>query len=410
MIRAILFFGCLCCAYSQTRLESVAVEGSSLPQKTVVELSGFQIGANIDRALIEAGCKKLEETGLFSSIQFRYAPTPKNGFALTLSLVDQGGLSAAVVDVPGADESEVWRWLAAKFPAFSKKVPGNDAAQHVIALQMEEHLGAKLHGQKLVTRIEADFGTGRSVLSFQPEHLPRIDAMTFPGASQVTQEQAKQVMQKVTLDRGYTDRRFRGLLENNLRPAYEERGLYRVRFPEIRIEFLDPAAVAVTTTVEEGPKYSLGDVTLAGDDLPAHLLEDAKFRKGDVANWTEIQKRIWEMESPVKRSGYFEAVAKPERIFHDDTQVLDLRISFAKGPLYHFGQLKIIGLNPEQEEKARKAWKKNPGDAYDFAYSGEFLRAFSQLVDLHQFKKYDSRAEKGTGDHTMDVLFLFEPK
>jgi hypothetical protein len=55
--------------------------------------------------------------------------------------------------------------------------------------------------------------------------------MTFPGAREMTPDQAKAVMQKVTADRGYTDRSFRSLLENNLRTAYEERGLYRVQFP-----------------------------------------------------------------------------------------------------------------------------------------------------------------------------------
>jgi outer membrane protein assembly factor BamA len=333
MIRTILLFGFLSLAYSQTRLESLTVEGSALPQKTVLELSGFHIGASIDRAAIEAGCKRLEETGLFASINFRYAPTPKNGFALTLSLRDQGSVSAASIDIPGVDEGEVWQWLAAGFPAFNRNVPGGDAAQQVVGHQIEAHLGPKLQGQKIVTKMETDFATRKSIVSFQPEHLPRIDSMTFPGAREMTPDQAKAVMQKVTADRGYTDRHFRSLLENNLRPAYEERGLYRVQFPQVKVEFVDPTAVAVSATVVEGAKYSLGEVTLAAEDLPAdQMLAAAKFRKGELANWTEIQKSIWEMERPLKRSGYFEAAAKPERIFHDDVHVLDLKMSFPKGP------------------------------------------------------------------------------
>src|SRR5579863_8893170 len=83
---------------------------------------------------------------------------------------------------------------------------------------------AMMHGQKVVTKMEVDLATRKSIVSFQPEHLPRIDSMTFVGTREMTGDQARAVMQKVTADRGYTDRQFRSLLENNLRPAYEERG------------------------------------------------------------------------------------------------------------------------------------------------------------------------------------------
>ncbi len=411
MTRAIVPFVFLAFAYSQTPLETLTIEGSELPEKTILELSGLRIGASIDRAGIEAGCKRLEETGLFSSIKFRYEPTANNGFALTLSLIDQRRMSAANIDIPGVDEREVWQWLLVKFPAFDRKVPADDAAQQVVARQIEGHLGAKLNGQKLVAKMESDLRARTSVISFQPEHLPRIESMTFVGVKDMTQDRARAVMQKVTADRGYTDRLFRVLLENNLRPAYEDRGLYRVQFPKVTAEFVGSSAVAVTTTVEEGPKYSLGDVTLVGEDLPAdQMLAAAKFKKGETANWTEIQKSIWEMERPLKRTGYFEAAARAERILHDDVHVLDVKVSFVTGPLYHFGQLHINGLKPELDAKVRKLWEKNPGDPYDYSYPGEFLRSLPKSVDLRQFKRYDVRTEKGPGDHAMDITLVFEPR
>jgi outer membrane protein assembly factor BamA len=411
MTRAIIPFVFLSFAFAQTPLETLTLEGSSMPDKTILELSGLRMGGSIDRPGIEAGCKRLEETGLFSSINFRYAPTAKNGFALTLSLVDQRKVSDASIDIPGVDEREVWQWLMVKFPPFDRKVPADDAAQQLIARQIEAHLGGKLNGQKLVAKMESDLRTRTANVSFQPELLPRIASMTFGGLKEMTQDQARGVMQKVTADRGYTDRLFRVLLENNLRPAYEERGLYRVQFPKVTAEFVSPSAVAVTTTVEEGPKYSLGDVTLVGEDLPSdQMLAAAKFKKGETANWTEIQKSIWEMGRPLKRTGYFEAAAKPERILHDDAHVLDVKVGFVTGPLYHFGQLHINGLKPELDAKVRKAWEKNPGDPYDYSYPGEFLRSLSKSVDLRQFKRYDVRTEKGPGDHMMDITLVFEPR
>ena len=195
-MRAIVPFVFLSFAYSQNPLETLTVEGSALPEKTILELSGFRMGASIDRSGIEAGCKKLEETGLFSSIKFRYEPTAKNGFALTLSLIDQRRLSAASIDIPGVDEHEVWQWLMGKFPMFDHKVPADDAAQQVIARQIETHLGARSNGQKLVAKMESDLRTRTANVSFQPEHLPRIESMNFVGVREMAQDQARAVMQK----------------------------------------------------------------------------------------------------------------------------------------------------------------------------------------------------------------------
>ena len=116
------------------------------------------------------------------------------------------------------------------------------------------------------------------------------------------------------------------------------------------------------------------------------------------------------MERPLKRTGYFEAAARAERILHDDVHVLDVKVSFVTGPLYHFGQLHINGLKPELDAKVRKLWEKNPGDPYDYSYPGEFLRSLPKSVDLRQFKRYDVRTEKGPGDHAMDITLVFEPR
>jgi outer membrane protein assembly factor BamA len=145
--------------------------------------------------------------------------------------------------------------------------------------------------------------------------------------------------------------------------------------------------VAVNTEISEGPKYNLGAVELVGADLPREaMLKAASFESGKVANWRDIRQKVYAMEPPVKRTGYFDAVARPERILHDDQHTLDLRVSFVLGPLYHFGTVTFVGLPPAAEETARKLWKMEPGSPYDYAYSTDFLREFSKKVDLRGYK------------------------
>jgi hypothetical protein len=151
-----------------------------------------------------------------------------------LSLVDLKKLSDAAIDIPGADEAEAWRWLTSKYPSFDHKVPDNPSAQDFLARQIEQHAGAGLAGQHLVSRLEQEFTPRpRMIVSFQPEKLPSIAAVNFNGYHKLSAQQLAAILEKVTAGQGYTDRKFHQFVELNLRPAYEELGMYRVRFPEI---------------------------------------------------------------------------------------------------------------------------------------------------------------------------------
>jgi outer membrane protein assembly factor BamA len=392
-------------------LESVSLEGTQVSKEVVMGIAGLRIGFPIDTAAIETACTKIKESGVFESVRYRYGPGPRRGYVLNLMVSDPATFLPAAIDFPGSDESELWQWLSSQFPAFNHRVPANDTAQLFLSKKLEEHVGAKLDGQHVVTRVESDLTRGRTIVSFQPETLPRIASMNFTGQHALASEELVGLLEKIVGDEGYTDRHFRSAVEMNIRRAYEERGMYRVRFPSITTQKPSPSAVIVTTVVEEGPQYTLGGVALVGDNLPTDaMLEAAKFKTGQIAKWNEIQQAIWESEKPLKRTGYFEAASKPERVLHDDTRVLDLRVSYNLGPFYHFGQLRLMGLPSNLEAQARKIWKLQAGDPFDYDYAREFFRDFFKSVDSRQFKKVNASFQGAAGDHVMDFTLLFEPK
>ena len=393
-------------------LESIAIEGSALPKETVLEMTGFRVGTPIHQAGIEAGCKKLGESGLFQDIGYRYAPGPQHGYVVTITLSDQTKMREASVDIPGVDSDEIWQWLTSKFPPFNRKVPDIPAAQDYLAKLIEQHYDAALAGQHVVSKLEQEFTPRlRTIVSFQPANLPVVGQMSFSGQQKLSAEQLNSIMQKVVAGQGYIDRRFRALVELNLRPAYEELGMYRVRFPRISAQKAGESAVNVAVEIEEGAQFTLGAVSIAGDDLPKEeMLKAANLKPGGIANWTHIQQGIWDMERPVKRLGFYSASSAAQRVLHDDTRVIDVSVSIQKGPLYHFGEVTFAGLSPSQEQVARKHWTAAPGSSYEFLHSNDFLREFSRAVDLRQFKKYNVQTKAGAGGHVMDVTVIFETK
>jgi len=222
-------------------------------------------------------------------------------------------------------------------------------------------------------------------------------------------DELNKLMQNVVGNDGYTDRHFRMLVELNLRMAYEQHGMFKVQFPSIRAQEVNPAAVTVATILE-GPQYKLANVEFSGENLPTDaMLAAAQFKKGEVANWTHIQQGIWRTELPLRRMGYTDAVSQSERVLVDANQTLVVKISFWKGPLYRFGQVTFVGLSPDLEAKARKVWKMESGDPYDLIYPNDFLRAFSKVADLRSFKLRE-KAEAGPGDHVKNVTLMFESK
>jgi len=398
-------------------LESVSIEGTTWSKDAVLDLAGLHIGAPVDKAAIEAASQRLSDTGMFESVNYSYATGPNRGYAVTLQVTDPRLLSNASIDVPGVNEDEVWQWLAARYPTLNHKVPANGAAQSFLGRKIEEHLGAALEGHHVTAKLEADvMHGGKSNISFQPDPLPRIAAISFTGQSELTSEQLADLIPKDMREQGYTDRSFRQAVELNLRRAYEEHGMYRVRFPGITAQREPGWTVSVTTSIEEGAKFTLGEVQVSGDNvlgdqLPIDaMLKAAKFRKGELANWTQIQNSIWELEKPVKRLGYFHAAATAQRIYHDDQHILDLKISMNLGPIHKFGQLQITGLPPDLEAQARKTWSLKPGDPFDYDYPRDFLQSLFRSVDSRQFKKYSVKLQPGAGDNVMDFALIFEPR
>jgi hypothetical protein len=138
------------------------------------------------------------------------------------------------------------------------------------------------------------------------------------------------------------------------------------------------------------------------------MLAAARFPTGKLANWKLIQEGLWAMEKIVKRAGFFDATASADRTYDDTAHMLALRVRIAKGPLYHFGGIRMIGLSPDLQERARRIWRPKSGDPYDYTYTSEFFQAISCVVDFRVFRKYDTKATKGAGYHVMDINLVFE--
>lgn len=398
--------GCLS-AQGRFPLESVSIEGTSISREAVLAISGLRLGAPLDKEQIETACKQLGDSGLFASVNYKYAPGPKHGYAVTLALEDPSRLAKASIDLPGVDSEKIWQWLQSLYPAFNQQVPMADSAQQFLARQIEEHTRDSLRGQHITVRME---GLGSTLVSFQPEVLPRVASMTFTGQHEISESDLQEPLRNIMAQQGYLDRTYKEYIDLNLRPLYERHGMYRVRFSTVAGK-IENGSVSVATDIEEGPKFTLGDVQFIGDSLPVSAMTDAAdFKAGRLANWAAIQTGIDESEKCLKRTGYYQAKAVPERVFDDNKHVLSLRIAYNKGPLFRVGEVQFVGLSPDQLRMAKSAWAAHTGQPFDYQYPNAFRREFFQNVDYRSFKKYSDKIAIHRSEPVVDITMVFEPK
>ena len=397
------------CLAQQFPLESVAIEGGTYSQAFVLKWSGLKIGQATDNSVFSEACAKLQSTGLFRTAAYRYTPGRKNGFALVLQLEAAPDLVNAEIDIPGLrDEDALWAWLHANYPTQDRRVPENDAALSFYSRAIEEYVAMEGAPDKITTRLGGGLGPGAKVtVFFQPQNLPKVGALKFEGTHSLNAGDLEKRLANLAMQSDYTPSQFRLLVEQNIRPVYEERGFLKAAFA-VRSEKTADGVVAVTTTVTEGSTYQLAKVSIEGDGLPIdQLMKSGDFKIGRLANWKEIQASIAAAEAPLRRDGYIALTARPERTLHDENGTVDLSVQIRKGRQFVFGSLELSGLAPALEAQARRVWTLKSGQPLDQEYPNEYLRNISQLPEFSKGKGFATDLKVAPGSNVADVNITF---
>ncbi len=370
-------------------IDAIEMKGSQYPREALIRASGLSVGTPAGDAEFHAAAEKLEQTGFFQSVQYRYgANTAHKGYAVTFTLVDDSMTMPARIDIPGVDENAAWTALAEADPLLTRRVPSNERAQSRYLQALESWAASNGHPEKLALRTNGGMNGANMTVVFEPAAMLHIEGLHFTRTRALTTDMLDDTLKQVALGSDYTEARFRQLLELNLRPLYEEHGYLSVEFVAVSAEKTGNGGVEVTTEVNEGRPYTLGRVDI---DAPATLpLEEmrkaAAFDTETIVNWTAFLKSINDMERPLRRTGYIGVKSTPERRLDDENHIVYVTVHVRPGPQFHFGRLDLNGLPPDVEQDARRLWQMRPGDPFDGDYPREFLGALTKKYALHGAK------------------------
>ena len=399
---------CLSPALAQKLLlVDIQVAGNvRLPSAAVISATELHTGQTVIAKDFDAAIARLDETGLFTSLAYRYDPKTlggKAGFALVVQVTEAPAVSGVRLDIPGVDGEQLWQEIKSHDGLVDTQIPASQDAVRYYETAVRAALKRLNHDQDIVAKNEADLKTGKRMLAIQGANLPKITGIAFEGNHLIDSRTLTATLEHAAfLGEGYSEGYVRVLLDANVKPVYEERGHLTVAFPRVGMT-PNASGVIVSAAVEEGPEWALGKVDLTGDAIPSQEMHAAaKFPEGRLANWKQIQAGIEDANAVLKRDGYLGAGAQTTRAYHDENHIVDLTLKVTKGKQYTFGAMELSGLPPADEIQARKMWQLMDGSPMNPFYVEDYLRSLGK--EFKGIKSVSHGLRPRTGSQVMDVV------
>jgi len=394
-------------------IQALVVEGNQVfTRQQVLAVAGLKVGQMAGKPEFEAARDRLVESGAFETVGYKFEPGPdKQGFVATFQVTEvQPTLPVQFEDL-GVPAKDVAAALAAQDPLFSTAhLPATKRVLDRSVERVQAYLATRGITEKMAAKVMA-LTSDRFAIVIRPARgLPTVAEVSFTGDQVVPQNVLREAIHGIAIGAPYTEAGFREILNNCIRPVYEQRGRVRVAFPEVRAEPVqDVEGVRVFVKVDEGSVYELGKVEIAGPSPvdPAVLLKAGNFKTGDVANFDRVNEGLERIRVAVRHEGYLQVKVTSERKIDDEKKAVGIAVHIAPGAQYTMGKLTLTGLDLNGEAEINRIWTLKEGKAFNPDYPDHFLKV---IRDQGLFDNLgQTRADQKVNDaaHTVDVTLTF---
>jgi outer membrane protein insertion porin family len=200
--------------------------------------------------------------------------------------------------------------------------------------------------------------------------------------------------------------------EYAIKALYQNKGYLDAKVIDIKLEPMQdkPEYLHLIITLEEGQKYSAGEISLVGNTsfTVEELLKNSLIKKGDVLSMEIIEKKERQRLSDFySEKGYVDVIVTQQRVPTDTPNTLNIVYTIKEGPKVRIGKIEISGNITTKDKVIRRELPLNPGEMYD----GVKVRtAISRLNQLSYFSKVDVYpVETGKAD-VRDLMVEVEEK
>jgi outer membrane protein insertion porin family len=396
-------------------LESLRIAGNrAIPAEKILAVCGLKTGQIVTRADFDLARQRLDATGAFVTVGYEYKPAVHE----TDSHETDGAPGYdAVIEVHEIDNIYPYRFedlpkpdnllreaLRAQEPLWGDQIPVEAIERYVDTIAQ---LGV---GIAVTAKMETAPPEGLAIVFRPAATLPNIAEVRFEGNDALPAATLLRAINDAAIGIPYTEKALREQLDAAIRPLYDARGRIRVAFPKLAVEKAQKLdGVDVTVTIQEGPVYTLGEVSFTGvaPSETADLLRSADLKKKDTANFDDVRAAVERIEKKYRDSGYLHVSSRVERDVHDAEHIVNVTVALELGAQYRFGMLEIKGLDILAEPEIRKAWGEMEGRPYQPGYADAFLNRLRSEKVFDNLGKTLAEPHIDEARKTVDITLTF---
>ena len=331
-------------------------------------LADVKVGDNVGDARTNEIAKKLQESGYFSKIN-----VTMSGNVLKINVTEAPIIN--MVTVEGNDEintEDLKKEIRLKErSSYDKSVIGADVQRMLTIYQRKGFFGTKINPK----RIDLDDNRVNVVYEITEGHPTYITDIEFEGNKKFSDR----TLRGEILSREHAWWRFmtqfdvfdedRILYDQQmLRQFYLRNGYADFQVTNANGEFTpDRQYYSVTFTVDEGPKYQFGKLTVDNpfDDVPDDVLEKAlKMSTKDTYNVDKVEETIGALRSAVADYGYAFITVEPVPTKNDDTKTIDMVFKIQKTNRIYLNSINILGNVRTFDSVIEQLIPMRPGDPF----------------------------------------------
>ncbi len=390
-------------------LETLKVEGNqNYTAAQILVVAGLRIGQTVGEPEFEAARQKLDATGVFDRVGFRFTPA-KDGKGIDgkFEVAEMGQMfPVRFEDLPVSD-AQVRELLKQKDPLFAPKIPATKRELDRYAQWITEFLAQNNHVEPVLGKLTSE-GSPDLMIVFRPaKQKPSVARVIFKDTGDLPAGLLQTAMYGVAIGVVYAEPQFRLLLDTTIRPLYDAKGMIRVAFPKIETEpAKDVTGIVVTVQVEPGAVYKLGKVAIQGVD-PDSLPKLAKLTPGQPVNFDEAKAAQERIADSLHKTGYIQVTSQVKRDVHDADKSVDVTIQVTPGPQFVMGKLDIVNRDIETEPVIRKLWGLQPGKPFNTDYPQHFLDRVKEQGIFDNLKSTRAETKVNQKENTVDVTLYF---
>jgi outer membrane protein insertion porin family len=380
---------------------ALKVEGNKLySDDKILAAAGLKVGQMAGKTEFDAARDRLLATGAFESVGYKFEPIP--GQRANVGVFQVGEITQLFpyrFEELRVDENALRAHLKTTEPLFTDKLPATKPVLDRVTRTVQEF--AKDPG--IVGRLE---DTKELSIVFRPGSLPSVAEVTFVGNKVIPTPKLQQAIAGAGVGAVYTENRFRQILDNGVRPAYEALGYLNVEFPQIEVTpARDVKGIAVKVHVAEGDVYKLGDIQVTGElaENSKELLKTGGFEPGQIANYEKVRAGVEDIRKALRRKGYMDASVKMDRKLDTEKKTVAVTLAVDPGQQYTMGKLTIEGLDIETEPHIRKMWSLKKGQPFNVEYPDYFLERLVADQVMDNLGKTSNTVERNSDGRTVDV-------